>query len=287
METAERRKSYSLAAEELYVTQSAVSHQIRQLEARLGVALFVRSGTQMLPTPECGRLAARVRRALSEIDLALAETAERGGPRPSPLLLNVMADFATFWLIPRLGDFAASHPEMGVTVITHADIAPPDPRTADIGVWHQRTTVRGYRSIRLTEDRVICVCSPEFAARHPALDVERLPMVPLLGFSSRSWQEFFEAAGIERPPPEEGLFYSDAGALLQAAVAGQGAAMIRRIMAKPLLESGELVQIGTIEVPAHLDYYLTWTENHPRRNDIAVFVEWLRRNILPDRREND
>lgn len=165
LEAAERRRSYSLAATERYVTHSAISHQIRQLEMSLGITLFVRSGTQMLPTPECTRLAARIRRALNEIDQALAETSARQGAEVTSLSLSVMADFAMFWLIPQLGTFTAQYPEIEFTVVPHTDIAPPDSRTADIGIWHQKITAHGYRSVRLTEDSVICVCSPGFAAR--------------------------------------------------------------------------------------------------------------------------
>lgn len=279
LEAAERRKSYSLAATERYVTHSAISHQIRQLELSLGITLFVRSGTQMLPTPECSRLAARIRRALNEIDQALAETSARQDTAVTPLLLSVMTDFAMFWLIPQLGTFTAQHPEIEFTVAPHTDITPPDCRTADIGIWHQKTTAHGYRSVRLTEDSVICVCSPDFAARYPDLGNKQLAEVPLLRFGSRSWREFFEAAGIEDPPPEKGPVYSDAGALLQAVISGQGAAMIRRHMATPFLARGELVRIGTAEVPAQLDYYVTWMEDHPRRKDIDTFVTWLRENL--------
>ncbi|MFK0290667.1 LysR substrate-binding domain-containing protein [Streptomyces sp. NPDC090442] len=279
LEAAARLRSYTLAARELHLTHSAVSHQLRQLEAQLGVPLFTRSGTQMLPTPACARLADRLRRSLGDLVDALTEAAGTGVAAPAPLELSVMADFATVWLIPRLDDLARAHPEIELSLRLHTGLAPPDPRSVDLGIWHRRIEAHDHRSVRLLEDRVIAVCSPELYARHPGLSIETLPRAPLLRFAPRSWQEFFAAAGLDADEPARGVRYADAEALLRAALAGQGVAMVRRQMADAYLGRGELVRIGDVEIPADLDYFLSWREDHPRAAAIEAFHHWLRTQL--------
>ncbi|QIS18377.1 LysR substrate-binding domain-containing protein [Nocardia terpenica] len=285
LEAAERLHSYSLAAQELFLTHSAVSHQIRQLETMIGAPLFVRSGNTMRPTAACRRLAASLRRSLHDIDTALqlAATADNGATLP--LELSAMTDLADAWLIPKLGEFTDTHPGVRFLLRRHADSAPPDPASVDIGIWHRPVELRGFRSVRLPEDTVIAVCSPELLARYPGLTVDTLPDAPLLHFGSRSWREFLEAAGCADAEPSADVTFTDAGGLLGAALAGQGVAMIRTLIATPYLETGRLLRIGDIEIPAHLGYFVTWREDHPRAADITSFADWLCAQLSPgDRR---
>jgi LysR family glycine cleavage system transcriptional activator len=275
VEAAARLRSYTLAAQELYVTHSAVSHQIRQVEAQLGTALFVRVRTQMVPTPVCERLVVRLRRGLTEIEAALSEAAAHDNTETAPLYLSVMGDFANVWLIPRLGEFSARHPDITLALSIHTGLEPPNPHSYDIGVWHRRVDEDGFVSVQLPRDHVIAVCSAEFAERYPTLSLESLPTVPLLRFARRSWREFFQAAGLDVDEPATGLIFTDADTLLTGALAGRGVAMIRKQMAEPGLRAGSLVQVGDVEIAAHLDYFLTWREWHPREADIESFRDWL------------
>jgi LysR family transcriptional regulator, glycine cleavage system transcriptional activator len=275
VETAARLRSYTLAAQELHVTHSAVSHQIRQVESQLGAALFTRVRTQMVPTPACERLVVRLRRALGEIDAALREAAALDQTETGPLFLSVMADFANVWLIQRLGDFNRRYPNTTLAISIHTGLEPPNPNSFDIGVWHLRVDTEGFRSLQLPRDRVIAVCSAQFARRYPTLSVNSLPTVPLLRFAGRSWREFFEAAGLDADEPGTGAIFTDAGALLSGALAGQGVAMIRRRMAQAELRTGSLVQVGDVDIEAHLDYFLSWRDEHPREAEIKSFRDWL------------
>ncbi|MEV7598785.1 LysR substrate-binding domain-containing protein [Kitasatospora sp. NPDC089797] len=279
VEAAARLRSYTLAARELHVTHSAVSHQVRALEARLGAPLFTRAGPDMLPTPACERLAGRLRRTLAELAEALDEAAGAGVRAPAPLELSVMADFANLWLIPRLDDLARELPELELSLRLHTGTAPPDPRSADVGIWHRRIEERGYRSERLLADRVIAVAAPALLTRHPGLTTATLPRAPLLRFVARSWQEFFTVAGLDAEDPGHGVIYSDAEALLRAALADQGVAMVRRQLAEAHLRGGELVRIGEVEIPAQLDYYFSRREDHPRAAVIEALRGWLRARL--------
>ncbi|WP_245811703.1 LysR substrate-binding domain-containing protein [Paraburkholderia megapolitana] len=279
LEAAERCRNFSLSAEELHLTHSAISHQIRQLEAVLGNTLFTRVGSEMIPTPACSRLAERLRRGLLEIDAALDEARTEGQPSRRQLSVSVMADFANVWFIPRLADFAQLHPDIDLTLTVHNDFTPPDPRSVDVGIWHRRIDERGFRSEKLMKDQVIAVCSPGFQKKHGPLSLDRLQDIPLLHFHSRSWREFFQAAGLTRAEPGPGPTFSDAASLLNASLAGLGVAMIREQLARTFLRSGALVQIGDVRIPAHLEYYFVWQEENLRESAIRCLYLWLQQGI--------
>ncbi|MFX1675259.1 LysR substrate-binding domain-containing protein [Paraburkholderia sp. A2WS-5] len=279
LEAAARRRSFSRAAEELHLTHSAVSHHLRALEAELGVELFRRVGSRMIPTAAGAQLADRVRRSLEELREALDAT-RPGVSGVTRLELSVMSDFASVWLIPRLGDFYDRHPNVDLSLRMHADVTPPDPYPFDIGIWHRRVDEPGFQFRKLLDDQVVAVCSPALLARYPAFRIEDLAAMPLLRFSRRSWRDFFEAAGVGGDEPERGPVFDDAGLLLQATVAGQGAATARLQLARGFIDRGELVQLGQVRIPASLDYYFTWREGHPREAAIQQFYRWVKTQLV-------
>lgn len=278
LEAAARRRSFSRAAEELHLTHSAVSHHLRALETELGVELFRRTGSRMIPTAAGAQLAERVRRSLDDLRDALDAT-RPGVSGVTRLELSVMSDFASVWLIPRLGDFYDRHPMVDLSLRMHADVTPPDPYPFDIGIWHRRVDEPGFQIRKLLDDQVVAVCSPALLARHPGFRIEDLASMPLLRFSRRSWRDFFEAAGVAGDEPERGPVFDDAGLLLQATVAGQGAATARLQLARGFIERGELVQLGQVRIPASLDYYFTWREGHPREAAIQQFYRWIKAQL--------
>lgn len=278
LEAAARRRSFSRAAEELHLTHSAVSHHLRALETELGVELFRRAGSRMIPTAAGAQLAERVRRSLEDLREALDAT-RPGVSGVTRLELSVMSDFASVWLIPRLGDFYDHHPMVDLSLRMHADVTPPDPYPFDIGIWHRRVDEPGFQIRKLLDDQVVAVCSPALLARYPDFRIEDLVSMPLLRFSRRSWRDFFEAAGVAGDEPERGPVFDDAGLLLQATVAGQGAATARLQLARGFIERGELVQLGQVRIPASLDYYFTWREGHPREAAIQQFYRWVKTQL--------
>jgi DNA-binding transcriptional LysR family regulator len=278
LEAAARRRSFSRAAEELHLTHSAVSHHLRGLETELGVELFRRAGSRMIPTAAGAQLAERVRRSLDDLRDALDAT-RPGVSGVTRLELSVMSDFASVWLIPRLGDFYDRHPMVDLSLRMHADVTPPDPYPFDIGIWHRRVDEPGFQIRKLLDDQVVAVCSPALLARYPDFRMEDLASMPLLRFSRRSWRDFFEAAGVAGVEPERGPVFDDAGLLLQATVAGQGAATARLQLARDFIDRGELVQLGQVRIPASLDYYFTWREGHPREAAIQQFYRWVKAQL--------
>lgn len=281
LEAAARRRSFSRAAEELHLTHSAISHHLRALEAQLGVELFRRAGTRMIPTAVGAQLAERVRHNLDDLRDALdaARRGAQGVHGATRLELSAMSDFLSVWLIPRLGDFYDRHPLIDLSLRMHADVVPPDPYSVDIGIWHRRVDEPGFEIRKLLDDQVIAVCSPALLARYPNFQLADLPTMPLLHFSRRSWRDFFEAAGLDAQEPERGPAFDDAGMLLQATVSGQGVATARLQLAQRYLARGELVQLGQVRIPASLDYFFTWREGHPREAAILQFYRWIKAQL--------
>lgn len=278
LEAAARRRSFSRAAEELHLTHSAISHHLRGLEAELGVELFKRVGSQMIPTAAGAQLADRVRRSLDDLRDALDAT-QPGINRVTRLEVSVMADLASLWLIPRLGDFHERHPDVDLSLHMHADVSPPDPYPFDVGIWHRRVDEPGFQIRKLLDDQVVAVCSPDLLARYPKFRLDKLATMPLLRFSRRGWRDFFEAAGVSGEEPVRGPVFDDAGLLLQATLAGQGVATARLQLARAFIERGELVQLGQVRIPAALDYFFTWRDGHPREDVIAQFYRWVRAEL--------
>lgn len=278
LEAAARRRSFSRAAEELHLTHSAVSHHLRALEDQLGVELFYRAGTRMIPTPVGAQLAERVRRNLDDLSDAL-ETARRGASGVARLEVSAMSDLLSVWLIPRLGGFYDEHPLVDLSLRMHSGVALPDPYAFDVGIWHRRVDEPGFQSRKLLDDQVIAVCSPALLARYPSFRIEDLPSMPLLRFTRRSWRDFFETAGIRADEPDRGPVFDDAGLMLQATLSGQGVSITRLQLARDYLQRGDLVQLGQVRIPASLDYFFCWREGHPREAAILQFYRWLKTQL--------
>lgn len=278
LEAAARRRSFSRAAEELHLTHSAISHHLRALEAELGVELFKRVGSQMIPTAAGAQLADRVRRSLDDLRDALDAT-RPGVNGVTRLELSVMSDFASLWLIPRLGDFYERFPDVDLSLHMHASVSPPDPYPYDIGIWHGRVEEPGFQIRKLLDDQVVAVCSPALLERYPDFELAKLASLPLLRFSRRGWRDFFEAAGVPGAEPVRGPVFDDAGLLLQATIAGQGVATARLQLARGFIERGELVQLGQVRIPASLEYFFTWRDAHPREGAIGQFYRWVKSEL--------
>lgn len=279
LEAATRRRSFSRAAEELNVTHGAISHHIRSLETELGVQLFSRAGNQMIPTTAGSQLASRIRMSLGDLVDAL-ETTRRGARGATRLEISVMSDFASFWLIPRLGDFYELFPNIDLSIHMHAGVPTPDPSSYDIGIWHRRIEEPGFQIRKLPDDHVVAVCSPALLERYPDFQIENLASMPLLRFSRRSWGEFFDAANIAGSEPARGPIFDDSGLLLRATIAGQGVSTSRLQLARDFIERGELVQLSKIQIPASLEYFFIWRSEHPREDAIDQFYHWLTTSLL-------
>jgi len=272
-EAAARHLSFKHAAAELSLTPTAISHQVRQLEERLGVPLFVRGTRRVDLTPAGQSLYPALRDGFDA--MARAVQVVRPHPRPRSIALSTTMAFASRWLLPRLARFAASHP--GIALHLHTSDAPVDLSggTAQLAVRYGPGRYPGLSSTPLLASHFAPVCAPTLEVRN-ADDLEH---VALIGFdwfrrdaSTPDWPLWFERTG--RAPLSRQLHFSDEVHAIQAAVAGQGVALVNLALVADELADGLLHQPFGPALPGH-DFHLVWPQSRDDDADIAAVRGWL------------
>jgi LysR family glycine cleavage system transcriptional activator len=276
-EAAARSGSFSRAAEELNVTQSAVSHQVRQLEQWFGLPLFDRLGRQTVPTAKGQELA----RSLAEsFDIMSAACRRLSQSETSPALtIAALPSIATIWLIPRLSQFFRDHPEISIKVIYAFADQKIDFDECDIAVLWGPGEWEGCHSTRLLPGNTVAVCNPIYLEKEGPFNLpEAILGKPLLHDTDRlDWQNWMRHAGLKHVGPSPGPIFQDFHLLRAAALAGQGIALCPRSLLADDVESGRLVQL--FDTAIKLDYAYSIIEpgdGSGRRSDtIALFKDWL------------
>ena len=271
-----RLRSVTLAAEELHVTPSAVSHRMRQLETQLGVKLFARS--DFTPSADGVAYLAQVRQGL----LALAQVpGHRGGADPTARLrLAVTPTFSRSILLPRLAGFRRAFPEVELVLQVAIPLLDVKAEDADLEIRFGTGRYPDVEQVRILSDEVCPVCSPEYEAeagpfpgRFESADevararLIRSPLVP--------WSLWFKACGIALPEPREGAQFNDVGLMLDAAAAGFGVTLTRLKLAAGWLDSGRLVRLSPRSVASPIHHFLCWKPGTLERWECAAFVDWL------------
>lgn len=275
-EAAARHGSYSAAASELNVTHGAISHRIRELEERLQVRLFQRTGRNMVPTREAVTLLAQVRQALGLLSLAFPQKTRRAGAR---LVIGVHPAFATRWLIPRLGRFIESVPKLSVEIRSTADLGDFLAPGIDIAVRYGAGTWPNAASERIAGEVLFPVCSPQYQVRHRLQRPADLERCTLLRHAWLPWSPWLRESGLSIREPTGGLTLSDSAMLLEAAKAGQGVALARGLFAYDDLAAGALVRLFDVEVADTHAYYAVWRAGAALTAPAEAFLGWLRREL--------
>ncbi|NJM29356.1 MAG: LysR family transcriptional regulator [Rhizobiales bacterium] len=224
-EAAARSGSFSRAADELHVTQSAVSHQIRQLEDWFGVPLFDRQGRRTVPTQDGADLAHALADAFATMTAACKRLSQRDTGQA--LTIGVLPSIATIWLIPRLTDFLRDNPDIAPRVQYAFHGRRLDFGDIDIAIQWGIPPQGLDRITKLLSGSTIAVCSEAFLARHGPIERPRdISERPLLHDTDRSgWQNWLKASGVKAPGPLPGPVFEDFNLLRAAALSGQGVAL--------------------------------------------------------------
>jgi LysR family glycine cleavage system transcriptional activator len=273
-EAAARSESFTRAAQELHVTQGAVSHQVKALEAALGIKLFSRERQRLVMT-EAGRdYLAVVRDALDRI----AAGTERLMQRQSAgvLTVSISPDFAAKWLVYRLGRFAESHPEIDLRVSAAADHVDFAREDVDVAVRHGDGKWPGLDVVHLCSERLFPVCSPKLVAgRNRIIAASDLLKFPLLRLDDwKTWTKWFAAAGVV-DPVAHGPVLNRASMLIDAAVDGQGIALARTALAAWDLINGRLVRPVDVSLKMSNTYWIVCPKATSTVPKIATFRKWL------------
>ncbi|MGQ0677880.1 MAG: transcriptional regulator GcvA [Rhodospirillales bacterium] len=274
-EASARHLSFTRAAAELNVTQAAVSHQIKALEARLGIPLFKRLNRALLLTDAGQAYVPAVREAFEGIMRATDQLLRRD--RGGVLTVSVLPSFAAKWLVPRLGRFREAHPEIDVRISTDHHITDFAREDVDMAVRYGQGDYPGLHTVRLMTEDVFPVCSPALLkGRHPLLQPGDLRHHTLLHDDFRvDWRIWLLAAGVKDMDPDRGPAFTDSSMVVQAAVEGQGVALARSVLAASDLAAGRLVRPFDVSMPARWAYYAVCplaTRDNPK---IKAFRDWL------------
>lgn len=273
-EAAARSESITRAAEELSVTQGAVSQQVKALETTLAIKLFNRE-RQRLSMTEAGReYLAVVRDALDRIAVGTERLVQRQSS--GVLTVSTSPDFAAKWLVHRLGRFAESHPEIDLRVSATAprvDFARED---VDLAVRHGDGKWPGLDVVRLCSEQLFPVCSPKLVAgRNRVATASDLLKFTLLRLDEgKTWARWFEAAGVT-DPVIHGPTLNHASMLIDAAVDGQGVALARTTLAAWDIISGRLVRPIDVSLRMSNTYWIVCPKVTASRPKIATFRNWL------------
>jgi LysR family glycine cleavage system transcriptional activator len=283
-EAAARHESFTRAAEELCVTQGAVSHQVKALEQELGIKLFNRE-RQRLVISEAGReYLAVIRDALDRIAVGTERLMQ--GQHAGVLTISTSPDFAAKWLVHRLGRFSEAHPDIDLRVSAtthHVDFAREE---VDLAVRHGDGNWTGLHVERLATEQLFPVCSPKLMASRRRLakpaDVLKFPLLHLE--TRRMWPAWLEAAGVRNADTSRGSVMNRASMLIDAAVDGQGIALARTTLAAWDLLSGRLVRpfAETLRLPN--TYWIVSPNTTAALPKIKSAREWLRAEAADDAR---
>ena len=280
-ESAARHLSFTKAGEELYLTQSAVSRQIKELEDQLGVPLFQRRHRALALTEAGHQFYAAAAQAISTMRNATERLRSRTGRKA--LSVTTTHSFASLWLIPRLAEFTHEHP--GVDVRITADIKMQDLERdgLDLALRHGPASLAGPNALRLFGEKVFPVCSPKLLRKKPLEKPADLRNHILLQYDDPEvrhpwlhWKTWLEVERIADLKPAGTLSFSGYEQIIPAAAAGHGVALGRSPLVKDLIAAGELVAPFKSQADPARAYFAIVSKTASARPEVAAFVEWLK-----------
>ena len=268
--------SFQLAAEQLHVTPSAVSHQIRNLEQLLGYPLFERLDKRVRLSARGERLFAELRGAFRDIHRA-SERA-RLGTDPNCLRLSVAPAFATRWLLPRLEQFYAAQPQINLALTVSTELVDFSRDEVDAVIRLGRGGWPGTETHKLFDMALAAVCRPALIERHGGLfSPAELLQQPLVHNRSLNagWEGWMAAAGVSDPLPSNGLSVQNSAQALEVLQSGEWIALIDRPLVADQLANGSLTLASDHSYSAGLAYYLASARDSWNHPPLQAFRQWL------------
>lgn len=274
-EASGRQLSFTKAAEELFVTQAAISHQIKSLEEHLGIKLFMRKNRSLLLTEEGQSYYFDIKDIFTSILDATEKLLARGAK--GAITVGVQPSFAIQWLIPRLNAFTLLHPDIDVRIKA---VDQPDnslTEDVDISIYHGRGRWPNIHADKLHTEYLIPVCSPLLLNGKKRLLVtnDLINHTLLHDTSRRDWKRWFKSTGVKGINVNHGPIFSHSTMVLQAAIHGQGVALANSVLAKPEIDSGRLVCPFNDVLISKNSFYVVCRESQLDIGKIAAFRSWM------------
>ncbi|KQY13064.1 LysR family transcriptional regulator [Rhizobium sp. Root73] len=282
-EAAARHLHFTHAAEELHLTPTAISHQVRQLEEILGVELFRRYPRPVRLSPAGEKLFPVLRDSLDRIAAAIGQLSD---DQNRPLRLSVTMAFASRWLMPRLLQLRE---QTGVLIEIEADdhVADLHASGIDMAIRYAERAGMDAEWHRLFPDRIIPVCAPGLLLDRAQLTPDQVLALPLLHYRWRSgaanapnWERWQAQAQADRGRPHITQTFSEEVHALDAVVAGQGAVLASELLVSDQLNAGTLVPLSDISLPGPT-YWAVFLTSHPAKERLQILLEWFRSQRSP------
>lgn len=267
-----RLHSFNRAADELSLSNSTVSHRIRELETILGSSLFSRTTRVVKLTTEGTRLHQQIKGALSTLEEVFGNHVQKR----EVVRITALPSFARFRLIPALARLSSNSPAPTVEIHPSTDLVDVDKGEADIAIRFSRHRPTAHHCEKLMDDEWFPVAAPGYLERLGAPASHRVfRTASLLAHTRQPWKSWMEKAGIEMQTARQKMIFTDTGFVLDAALAQQGVALVRRSLVHDLLEAGSLVRISDISVQAEQSYYLLASERAIRTPHGKAVMRWV------------
>jgi LysR family glycine cleavage system transcriptional activator len=280
-ESAARHLSFTKAGEELFLTQSAVSRQIKELEDQLGLPLFQRRHRALALTEAGHQFYAAAAQALSTMRAATDRLRAQTGRKA--LSVTTTNSFAALWLIPRLAGFTREHPGVDVRISAETKVQDLERDGFDLALRHGPASLAGPNAVRLFGEKVFPVCSPRLLKKKPLEKPADLRHHVLLQYDDPEgrhpwlhWKTWLEVERIADLRPAGTLSFSGYEQIIPAALAGHGVALGRSPLLKDLMRSGELVAPFKSSADPARAYFAVVSRNAAGRPEVAAFLEWLK-----------
>jgi len=272
-EAVARLGSATAAAQELALTQSAISRQLKTLEEQLDVALITRQGRHLALTEAGQAYVSKVREILNT--LAQASVSARTNPTGGSLNLAILPAFGMHWLAPRLRDFAQRHPEVTVNLSTRLKPFAIQDSAFDAAIHFGHEDWPGVHYLPLMPETVVPVCAPDLLPA-PLDNAQDMLTHPLLHLETRprGWARWLRALGVEAEPPA-GMVFDQFSTMAQAAIHGLGVALLPTFFAEPYLRDKQLMLASTQTTQSIGNYYLVWPESRTDGAALMSFRLWL------------
>jgi LysR family glycine cleavage system transcriptional activator len=279
-EAAARHLNFSRAADELSVTPGAVSQQIQNLEDYVGASLFKRTPRGLLLTDAAQTALPSLREAFDRLaEAASLLTAAVDGRR---LTLTAAPSFAAKWLVPRLGRFEEAHPQVDVWLSADMDLVDFGAGEVDLAIRYGAGPYPGLESVRLMNETVMPVMSPDLMAANPLYDPRDLARHVLLHDGSPDaddscpdWLMWLAARGVKGVDGNRGPRFNQSSLVIEAAVGGRGVALAKRTLAQDDLDAGRLIVPMPITTSVDFAYYVVHPKAKGRLPQVKAFVNWI------------
>ena len=289
-EAAARHQSFTLAGKELFVTQGAISQQIKQLESQLGFALFHRQPRKLILTRKGEKLALIVRASLSSIHEAIEELQE-DKKGENTLKVSIIPSLASKWVMPRLRKFSKLHPQIKLEISSEGRMVDLHTEDVDIAIRYGKGNYPGLHTVLLMKEEIFPVCSPSFLKENSVPtcleDLKNHVLIhdtagPYTRYTGL-WKTWLEIVGVKGIDVSEGTIFNQSEMVMNAAVLGQGIALGRSVLVEDDIAQGRLVRLFDVTVDSDSSYYLVSTEEDKDKEKIRLFREWILKEARANR----